>query len=101
MILIPYLIGMCAGIYIGTIFANKKNELEEQKELEEAEYKATHIQAYIKKCDDIYYVYNAEDDHFLAQGKTPDEVESHLSKRFPNVKVYASKENLIETGYEE
>lgn len=49
---------------------------------------------------EMIYVYNAETDEFIAQGKTSEEIDSQIRARFPNHTVHAlSVENLREVGY--
>lgn len=53
----------------------------------------------IEKHDDILFVYNSEDDSFMAQGKTRDELESNLRERYPNVVFGATNANLEKVGF--
>ena len=53
----------------------------------------------IEKHEGILFVYNSEDDSFMAQGKSRDELESNLRERYPNVIFGATNDNLEKVGF--
>ena len=74
------------------IMLEKINRQEESEEKERDNY----LRLSIEKHGEHYYAYNLEDDTFLSQGKTRDELETNLQERFPGKRFAASEENLKE-----
>lgn len=61
-------------------------------------YDAT-IHVEIIKEGDSFILYNADTHEFLAQGKTPEQVNSVLRERFPRTYFTATFENARDMGY--
>ena len=57
------------------------------------------IKVFIEKVKGIYYIYNKENNDFMGQGLTREEVEKVLAERFPNKKFMADTANLKEVGF--
>ena len=57
------------------------------------------IRIMIEKHNDVFYVYSEDDQMFMAQGSTFEDVEETLIKRFPGKRFAADPENLKEIGY--
>jgi len=53
------------------------------------------------KIKDVIYAYSREEQEFLAQGITKEEIVANLKKRFPNTSFMASPKNLREVGLDE
>lgn len=53
----------------------------------------------IEHHDQMFYVYNLDNNTFMAQGKTRTELESNLESRYPGKKFAARPENLKEVGF--
>lgn len=77
------------------VFKSLVQEMEEDANTE-AEIKIT-----IDKHNDCYYVYRMEDQSFMAQGKTRNELEHSLMKLFPGKKFACAHDNLVEVGFAE
>ena len=56
------------------------------------------IQITIEEHAGIFYVYGKQDNTFMAQGKTKQELEDVLSSRFPGKRFAASQEDLEKAG---
>jgi hypothetical protein len=48
----------------------------------------------IEQHNGVFYVYNKDTKEFMGQGNTRRELDNNLSKRFPDKKFAADKENL-------
>lgn len=71
----------------------KYMEAHQEEELAESMIPIT-----IEKVDGVFYVYNGEDQTFMAQGKTRRDLEDALDKRYPGKKFAALPSNLREVG---
>ena len=71
-------------------------EIEQDTENDDTEIKIT-----IDKHNDCYFVYRMEDQTFMAQGKTRNELEHNLMKLFPGKKFACARDNLVEVGFAE
>jgi hypothetical protein len=58
------------------------------------------IHVIIEAENEMYYVYNMDDNTFMAQGKTQEELEENLYKRYPGNRFVASPSNLKEVGFQ-
>lgn len=67
------------------LLKNFKDEEDEEDDL---------IQITIEEHHGILYVYDKENDTFLAQGKNREELEDNLSSRFPGKRFAATSEDL-------
>lgn len=97
------------GFVIGYVVKGVRYELQLRRDIEEAEQEAEESKAnkkprdflaYMMESDGIYYLYDKADDSFLAQGKTSEEIADHLGKRFPGSRVYISRENGDQVGFQ-
>ena len=97
------------GFVIGYVVKGVRDGLQLRKDIEEAERDAEESKAdkgprdflaYMLESDGIYYLYDKADDSFLAQGKTSEEIADHLYKRFPGSRVFISKENGNQVGFQ-
>jgi hypothetical protein len=57
------------------------------------------IKISIEKVDSTFFVYNLEDNSFMAQGNTRNELEEALKSRFPGVVFACPEANLKEVGF--
>jgi hypothetical protein len=71
-------------------------EIEQDTENDDTEIKIT-----IDKHNDCYFVYRMEDQTFMAQGKTRNELEHNLMQLFPGKKFACARDNLVEVGFAE
>ena len=53
----------------------------------------------IEYDNSTFFVYNNDDNTFMAQGATRKELEQNLEKRFPNKRFAARPENLRDVGF--
>jgi hypothetical protein len=53
----------------------------------------------IEKQNGVFYVYNKDSNDFMGQGKTKQELEENLAKRFPDKKFVADTNNLKDMGF--
>lgn len=54
----------------------------------------------IEKHDNVFFVYGLEDNQFLAQGSSIQDLEKMLATRFPGKRFAAKEENLNAMGIE-
>ena len=71
--------------------------VEEQIQEQVAE---TVVKIIIEPHNDSYYVYSVEDRTFMAQGRSRDELEGNLAKRYPGKMFAATPANLKEIGFD-
>lgn len=57
------------------------------------------IQIKIERHSGVLYVFNKENDEFMAQGATRDELEDALKVKYPNKVFLATTENLKEVNF--
>lgn len=57
------------------------------------------IKIKIEKDDNGFFVYNYTTNEFMAQGKTRNQVEMALAKRYPGKQFAVTPTNLSETGF--
>jgi 3-methyladenine DNA glycosylase AlkD len=62
--------------------------------------KANIIRIIIEHENDTYYVYNAENKSFMAQGNTRKELEKNLASRYPGKLFGAEPDNLKSLGFD-
>jgi len=62
-------------------------------------YSENIIRIFIEQVKGVYYIYNKENNDFMGQGSTREEVEKVLAERFPNKKFMADTSNLKEMGF--
>lgn len=97
------IIGVIVGIAIGLVAAyflmqfllalvmrRTEHQLESLvKSLEESISKA--IPARVEEDGGVFYVYNAQDGSFLAQGRTLEELRDRISARWPDATVHVTE----------
>jgi len=89
-------IGFVCGYIVGrALLMIDVDEAEADAEQELKPKKPDKIMAYMKESDGIYYIYNTEDDMFLAQGKTSAEIAERLHLRFPGVEFFIKDVNDV------
>lgn len=78
------------------------NDLEEETDAEREEKtdkeRKDVVVVSIEKHGEIYYLFDRDNDSFIAQGKDEDELKEAVRKRFPNKVFMASEEHLKESG---
>lgn len=98
-----------AGLFIGWYLREKyavyvvrryNDKLTEMltKAAEEWDAKYPQIRVNIKLHDGMFYAHNADDDHFIAQGATVDELQANLRARHPNATFMVDPDNLDKVG---
>lgn len=70
--------------------------LEQQEEQEQEREEASYINLKIEQHGNTYYAYNLDNDTFMSQGTTREELENNLRERFPGKKFTAAEANLRE-----
>ena len=70
----------------------------ETKAIEEIKEKL--IKITIEKHNDMFYVYDMEDNTFMAQGSTKEQLEESLRTRYPGKTFAADNDNLKEVGFQ-
>ena len=93
---------------VGTIYGWKLRERHSEKLLDgfmdklntEVEQKISESVIYIdiEKQNGVFYVYDKKNKDFMGQGKSKEELEENLAKRFPNKKFLADSNNLKDMG---
>ena len=97
--IIPFLVGIGVGMLIAFHLAHLmvRMTISTMREQLEAEDEPTSINgkevvdAVITKEQDTYYLFQKDNDRFLAQGKTLEEIHEALSSRFKNLVVKVDK----------
>ena len=56
------------------------------------------IEVNIEKHQDCFYLFNKDDNQFIAQGKTKDEIVNAIQQRFKGYRIMAQEEQLKELG---
>jgi len=57
------------------------------------------IRISIEKHKDVFYVYNKENNDFMGQASSKQELEKVLAERYPNKRFMADATNLKEVGF--
>lgn len=83
---------MAASRRIDQLMAQVEENVEEQ-------VREQLIPIKIEHHDQMFYVYNLDNNTFMAQGQTRRELESNLEARYPGKKFAARPENLKEVGF--
>ena len=89
-------IGICLGWKLREIYALRflNKMLATKIEAETSSFKTINVR--IERTEDMYYLYDADTDHFLVQGKTVDDMTPILQARFPNTQFKAYNDNIKE-----
>lgn len=74
-------------------------EVEEMKAPEEDDSDEPKIPITIEKHNNHFYVYNKENNQFMGQAGTREELEEVLMERFPGKKFACSEQTLKEIGF--
>jgi hypothetical protein len=74
----------------------KLDSLMEYMEQEEEE---NTIRIKLELSNGVFYVYKEDDDTFMGQGKTKQEITDVLNARFPQKRFTANEKNLREVGF--
>jgi murein L,D-transpeptidase YafK len=70
------------------------NQMEEEEQLPD-----NYIKIVIEKHNDMFFVYDENDNTFLAQAPSKEELDKSLRARFPGKLFAVKEENLIEVGF--
>lgn len=76
-----------------------KDMIDELQDMDDESDEPDQIRISIEKVDSTFFVYNLEDNSFMAQGNTRKELESALKARFPGVVFACPEANLKEVGF--
>lgn len=74
-------------------------ELELDIDSKMKEHSKSLIPIKIERHKDVFYVFNHENDEFMGQAETREELEKVLSDRFPGKRFMAQPDNLKEMGF--
>lgn len=99
---IIYVCGFFFGWVIREIVAVRRIQgmIEELEDMEDDETgDPGQIKISIEKHDSTFFVYNLEDNTFMAQGSTRNELEDALKARFPGIVFACAEANLKEVGF--
>ena len=91
--------GVVVGWRAREVHAKQQVEKFLQENTVEPETQTPLIQIKIEKDDNGFFVYNLETNEFMAQGKTRNQVEMALAKRYPGKTFAATPTNLREIGF--
>lgn len=99
-VLIIGFLGAACGWYAREWYARRIIRLLE-KRVHQAVEKASKnaIEVRIEKEGDVYYIYNANTNEFLAQGDNHDDITKILNDRFPNTFFTADRDEIRKMGY--
>jgi hypothetical protein len=69
------------------------NQLTKQLEdsIEQSEKLAQNIEARVEEHAGVFYVYNAQDESFIAQGRTVEELREHINRRSIEGRIFITK----------
>lgn len=76
-----------------------KDMIDELQDMDDESDEPDQIRISIEKVDTTFFVYNLEDNSFMAQGNTRKELEEALKTRFPGVVFACPEANLKEVGF--
>ena len=76
-----------------------KDMIDELQDMDDESDEPDQIRISIEKVDSTFFVYNMDDNSFMAQGNTRNELESALKARFPGVVFACPEANLKEVGF--
>ncbi len=69
-------------------------QMEEHEQLPD-----NYVRIVIEKHNDMFFVYDENDNTFLAQASSKEELDKSLRSRFPGKMFAVKEENLIEVGF--
>jgi murein L,D-transpeptidase YafK len=98
------LAGMIFCIWFGWYMREAVAKYKMQKLLElaqqmEEQLPENYIKIVIEKHNDMFFVYDENDNTFLAQASSKEELDKSLRSRFPGKMFAVKEENLIEVGF--
>ena len=95
------LLSFVAGWIAREVAASRKIDqlMAQIEENVEEQVKEQLIPIKIEHHDQMFYVYDLNNNTFMAQGQTRRELETNLEKRYPGKKFAARPENLKEVGF--
>ena len=95
------LLSFVAGWVAREVAASRRIDqlMAQMEETVEEHVKEHLIPIKIEHHDQMFYVYDLNNNTFMAQGETRRELESNLEKRYPGKKFAAKPENLKEVGF--
>ena len=76
-----------------------KDMIDELQDMDDESDEPDQIRISIEKVDSTFFVYNLDDNSFMAQGKTRKELEEALKTRYPGVVFACPEANLKEVGF--
>ena len=88
-----FFIGLIAGAVLAVILLSRAIEkILKPTDLEKMaakidEQRSSKISARVEEVNGVFYVYNADDDSFLVQGSTLNELVEHIDKRIPDATI--------------
>lgn len=94
--IVAFVLGWQVRQYIAIKNIQRIIERLEQQEEQEQEQDKQLIKLKIEQHGSCYYAYGLEDDRFLSQGTSRQELEDNLRARFPGKRFGASDTNLKE-----
>ena len=86
------------GVYCGWNEREKYAKRRIEQYLTDTEEESFLIPVTIEKVEGMFYVYNGDDNSFMAQGKDRKDLESALENRFPGKTFVANTSNVKEVG---
>ena len=103
---LDYIACFAVGWYARQWFAVMRlNYLLKEHDIDLADFKkepksdSPELKIKVEKSKDIFYVYDANTDKFLAQGPTKKEVVAKLTKDYPTFNIVADPNNTNEVGF--
>lgn len=95
------LLSFVAGWVAREVAASRRIDqlMAQMEETVEEHVKEHLIPIKIEHHDQMFYVYDLNNNTFMAQGQTRRELESNLEARYPGKKFAAKPENLKEVGF--
>lgn len=85
------------GFYKGYVYVRKKQLIAEVDELlNQPKKEDTGPNSYIHKADGVLYLFRLEDNKYLAQATTIEELTKIITEKYPKESFRISKENLDE-----
>lgn len=94
--IVAFVLGWQIRQYIAIKNIQRIIERLEQQEEQEQEQEESHIKVKIEQHGNTYYAYDLDNDMFMSQGATREELENNLRERFPGKRFAAHEENLKE-----
>lgn len=90
-----FLIGWAISKAIAVYLDSKNKELEHQIRDLQSRIAARVIDVKIEKHGDMFYLFDKQNDTFIAQGANMEELQEHVSARFKNTKVVIANDDEL------